>query len=323
MVIARLIAATFLLSAHAQAEWYAGVGLHGLHSDRENDGDIETELSFLGPRIYGGWRFSELLALEVEAGYAEFRGNLFSGHLDADLEMWNLAVTGIVYVPVDFPMRGAVPFFYAGAGRSLWNYDIVSPCWSSGRYRLVKTIRTLMPGWGSRQRSERTCGFGSAIGYGAPRCTRRKESGPSIRTTTPTGAEGLNSRRIGLSDRVFACLASLAHTLIETMRRVDWPADKRMPPGRRRRHSQCGAVVATLEDLERRATSQSQNLRSIVGRIRPSVEKTFYRKSLVGWTPQNDFRGGPRSTKVSSWRATIRSTMAPPSSRTISRSSFV
>ena len=40
-------------------------------------------------------------------------------------------------------------------------------------------------------------------------------------------------------------------------------------------HSQCGAVAATLEDLERRATSQSQNLRSIVGRIRPSVETLF------------------------------------------------
>ena len=123
MTICRLITAMFLLSAHAQAEWYAGAGLHGLHSDQEHDGDVETELSFLGPRIYGGWRFSDRLALEVEAGWAEFRGKLFSDTLNGDLEMWNLAVTGIVYAPVDFPMR---PFLYVGAGRSLWDYGVVT-----------------------------------------------------------------------------------------------------------------------------------------------------------------------------------------------------
>jgi carbonic anhydrase len=37
-------------------------------------------------------------------------------------------------------------------------------------------------------------------------------------------------------------------------------------------HSQCGAVVATLEELLGRATTQSRNLRSIVGRVRPAVE---------------------------------------------------
>jgi carbonic anhydrase len=37
-------------------------------------------------------------------------------------------------------------------------------------------------------------------------------------------------------------------------------------------HSQCGAVLATLEELRRPRDSQSQNLRSIVERIRPSVE---------------------------------------------------
>jgi carbonic anhydrase len=37
-------------------------------------------------------------------------------------------------------------------------------------------------------------------------------------------------------------------------------------------HSQCGAVVATLEELLGRATNQSRNLRSIVDRVRPSVE---------------------------------------------------
>jgi carbonic anhydrase len=37
-------------------------------------------------------------------------------------------------------------------------------------------------------------------------------------------------------------------------------------------HSQCGAVIATLEELQGRGTSQSMNLRSIVDRVRPSVE---------------------------------------------------
>jgi carbonic anhydrase len=37
-------------------------------------------------------------------------------------------------------------------------------------------------------------------------------------------------------------------------------------------HSQCGAVLATLRELRRRDETQSRNLRSIVDRIRPSVE---------------------------------------------------
>jgi carbonic anhydrase len=37
-------------------------------------------------------------------------------------------------------------------------------------------------------------------------------------------------------------------------------------------HSQCGAITATLEELLGRATTQSHNLRSIVDRVRPSVE---------------------------------------------------
>jgi carbonic anhydrase len=36
-------------------------------------------------------------------------------------------------------------------------------------------------------------------------------------------------------------------------------------------HSQCGAVLATLEELQRPRESQSRNLRSIVDRIRPSA----------------------------------------------------
>ncbi len=37
-------------------------------------------------------------------------------------------------------------------------------------------------------------------------------------------------------------------------------------------HSQCGAVVATLEELQRPTANQSRNLAAIVDRIRPSVE---------------------------------------------------
>jgi carbonic anhydrase len=37
-------------------------------------------------------------------------------------------------------------------------------------------------------------------------------------------------------------------------------------------HSQCGAVVATLEELRRPTENQSRNLRAIVDRVRPSVE---------------------------------------------------
>jgi carbonic anhydrase len=38
-------------------------------------------------------------------------------------------------------------------------------------------------------------------------------------------------------------------------------------------HSQCGAVVATLEELQRPTENQSRNLQAIVDRIRPSVEQ--------------------------------------------------
>ena len=37
-------------------------------------------------------------------------------------------------------------------------------------------------------------------------------------------------------------------------------------------HSQCGAIAATIEELRRPEENQSRNLRSIVDRIRPSVE---------------------------------------------------
>ena len=37
-------------------------------------------------------------------------------------------------------------------------------------------------------------------------------------------------------------------------------------------HSRCGAVLATLEELQQPTDDQSRNLRSIVDRVRPSVE---------------------------------------------------
>ena len=41
-------------------------------------------------------------------------------------------------------------------------------------------------------------------------------------------------------------------------------------------HSQCGAILATLEELQRPAENQSRNLRSIVDRVRPSVEALLH-----------------------------------------------
>ncbi len=38
-------------------------------------------------------------------------------------------------------------------------------------------------------------------------------------------------------------------------------------------HSQCGAIMATLEELQQPTQNQSKNLRSIVDRVRPSVER--------------------------------------------------
>jgi carbonic anhydrase len=38
-------------------------------------------------------------------------------------------------------------------------------------------------------------------------------------------------------------------------------------------HSQCGAILTTLDELQRSKETQSRNLRSIVDRIRPSVEE--------------------------------------------------
>jgi carbonic anhydrase len=40
-------------------------------------------------------------------------------------------------------------------------------------------------------------------------------------------------------------------------------------------HSQCGAITATLEALRRPSQIQSRGLRSIVERVRPSVQELF------------------------------------------------
>ena len=40
-------------------------------------------------------------------------------------------------------------------------------------------------------------------------------------------------------------------------------------------HSNCGAITATIEELGRSTEAQSKNLRSIVDRVRPSVEPLF------------------------------------------------
>ena len=49
-------------------------------------------------------------------------------------------------------------------------------------------------------------------------------------------------------------------------------------------HSECGAVLATLEELGRPSKDQSRNLRSIVDRIRPSVETLL----ATGAAPDHD-----------------------------------
>ena len=47
-------------------------------------------------------------------------------------------------------------------------------------------------------------------------------------------------------------------------------------------HSQCGAILATLEELQRPTENQGRNLRAIVNRVRPSVE------SLLATDLRND-----------------------------------
>jgi carbonic anhydrase len=46
-------------------------------------------------------------------------------------------------------------------------------------------------------------------------------------------------------------------------------------------HSQCGAVLATLEDVLGHATTQSRNLLSIVDRVRPSIQSMLSGRGQV------------------------------------------
>lgn len=50
-------------------------------------------------------------------------------------------------------------------------------------------------------------------------------------------------------------------------------------------HTRCGAVEATLEELRRPAESQSPNLRSIVERIRPSVQQLLVETTAASEAP--------------------------------------
>ena len=54
-------------------------------------------------------------------------------------------------------------------------------------------------------------------------------------------------------------------------------------------HSQCGAVIATIEELRRPTENQSRNLRSIVDRIRPAVAgllQTYHGQDLAALLEQ-------------------------------------
>ena len=64
-------------------------------------------------------------------------------------------------------------------------------------------------------------------------------------------------------------------------------------------HSQCGAVIATLEELQQPRDRRSRNLRAIVGRIRPSVE------SLLS----TDLRDDPDALLTQAVRANIRASV--------------
>jgi carbonic anhydrase len=61
-------------------------------------------------------------------------------------------------------------------------------------------------------------------------------------------------------------------------------------------HSQCGAVLATLEELQQTTANRSRNLRSIVDRIRPSVEPLL----------ATELRGNPDALISQAVRANVR-----------------
>jgi len=61
-------------------------------------------------------------------------------------------------------------------------------------------------------------------------------------------------------------------------------------------HSQCGAILATLEELRGETDTQSRNLRAIVDRVRPSVEGLL----------ATDLRHDPEALVTQAVRANIR-----------------
>jgi carbonic anhydrase len=58
-------------------------------------------------------------------------------------------------------------------------------------------------------------------------------------------------------------------------------------------HSQCGAILATLDQLHRPAESRSRNLSAIVDRVRPSIEEVLARESEM--SPQELVRQSVRA----------------------------
>jgi carbonic anhydrase len=64
-------------------------------------------------------------------------------------------------------------------------------------------------------------------------------------------------------------------------------------------HSQCGAILATLEELRTPTENQSHNLRAIVDRVRPSVEGLF----------ATDLRHEPDALVKEAVRANIRASV--------------
>jgi carbonic anhydrase len=64
-------------------------------------------------------------------------------------------------------------------------------------------------------------------------------------------------------------------------------------------HSQCGAILATIEELRRPSENQSRNLRSIVDRVRPSVEGLL----------ATDLRHDPEALVEQAVRANIRTSV--------------
>jgi carbonic anhydrase len=65
-------------------------------------------------------------------------------------------------------------------------------------------------------------------------------------------------------------------------------------------HSSCGAITATLEELRRPTENQSRNLRSIVDRVRPSVE------SLLATEPNRDLEAIMKDAVRANIRASVR-----------------